>query len=181
MPSHISNKKFTFPSSMTDSIGRIDQFTEIMKDEGDKLDKKIQTEKKIKGKINNNIYKEQLSDFKESILEFENTDDKNILINNVKTLFQLITEESDSIWPYIIRNMYKPLAISFKKVDVILGNPPWEKVKTERHQHWARYFPGLRGLTQREREAKITELSETYPELQKKTQLSIIKKLNEFK
>jgi hypothetical protein len=52
--------------------------------------------------------------------------------------------------------------------DAILGNPPWEKVKTERHQHWARYFPGLRGLTQREREAKITELSETYPELQKK-------------
>jgi hypothetical protein len=140
LTTHISNKKFTFPSSMTDSIGRIDQFTEIMKDEGDKLDKKIQTEKKIKGKINNNIYKEQLSDFKESILEFENTDDKNILINNVKTLFQLITEESDSIWPYIIRNMYKPLAISFKKVDVILGNPPWLALQFMKNSKYQNYL-----------------------------------------
>ncbi len=36
--------------------------------------------------------------------------------------------------------------------DVILGNPPWEKVKVEEHGFWARHFPGLRSLPQRVQE-----------------------------
>jgi len=39
--------------------------------------------------------------------------------------------------------------------DVILGNPPWEKARVEEHEFWARYFPGIRGLSQRKREAVI--------------------------
>jgi len=51
--------------------------------------------------------------------------------------------------------------------DVILGNPPWEKARVEEHGFWARYAPGLRGLSQREREAQIRELRETRPDLVK--------------
>jgi hypothetical protein len=29
--------------------------------------------------------------------------------------------------------------------DVIVGNPPWEKVKVEEHEFWGRHFPDLRG------------------------------------
>lgn len=42
--------------------------------------------------------------------------------------------------------------------DVILGNPPWEKARVEEHGFWARHFPGLKGLNQREREARIAEI-----------------------
>lgn len=38
--------------------------------------------------------------------------------------------------------------------DVILGNPPWKKPKVEEHGFWARYFPGLRGMSQRDQEAE---------------------------
>lgn len=38
--------------------------------------------------------------------------------------------------------------------DVILGNPPWEKARVEEHAFWARYEPGLRGLSQREQEQR---------------------------
>lgn len=30
--------------------------------------------------------------------------------------------------------------------DVIFGNPPWEKLRVEAHEFWARHFPGLRGI-----------------------------------
>lgn len=49
--------------------------------------------------------------------------------------------------------------------DVIVGNPPWEKVREEEHAFWARHFPGLRGLTQREREARIPALVKERPDL----------------
>ena len=49
--------------------------------------------------------------------------------------------------------------------DVILGNPPWEKIKVEEHAFWARHFPGLRGLTQREQEAEKSQLRRDRPDL----------------
>ena len=49
--------------------------------------------------------------------------------------------------------------------DVILGNPPWEKVRVEEHAFWARHFPGLRGLPQRKQEAEKERLREERPDL----------------
>ena len=49
--------------------------------------------------------------------------------------------------------------------DVILGNPPWEKVKVEEHEFWGRHQPGLRGLPQREKNAAMDHLRETRPDL----------------
>mgnify|MGYP001242276529 CR=1 FL=1 len=42
--------------------------------------------------------------------------------------------------------------------DVILGNPPWEEATIEELGFWARHFPGLKGIPQREREARIPVL-----------------------
>ncbi len=64
--------------------------------------------------------------------------------------------------------------------DVILGNPPWEKVKLEEHAFWARYFPGLRGLSQREREIAMAKSKKNYPNLVKKYQ-SELSKTNQLK
>lgn len=36
--------------------------------------------------------------------------------------------------------------------DVIVGNPPWEKTQVEEHEFWCRHMPGLRSVTQSERE-----------------------------
>lgn len=56
----------------------------------------------------------------------------------------------------------KPLhfAVAFPEVflrkragfDVLLGNPPWQEVTIEEHAFWARHFPGLRSLAQKEQE-----------------------------
>ena len=64
--------------------------------------------------------------------------------------------------------------------DVIIGNPPWEKVKLEEHAFWAVRFPGLRGLSPREREAEMQEARKQYPHLVKEyeRELSTVKRLS---
>ena len=49
--------------------------------------------------------------------------------------------------------------------DVLIGNPPWEKVKVEEHQWWALRFPGLRSLPQRDKNAAITRYKRERPDL----------------
>lgn len=49
--------------------------------------------------------------------------------------------------------------------DVILGNPPWEKVRTEEHEFWARNFPGLRALKTAERDQRLLTLKLQRPDL----------------
>ena len=49
--------------------------------------------------------------------------------------------------------------------DAVVGNPPWEEVTVEELAFYARYWPGLRGLAQREREAALAELKLERPEL----------------
>jgi hypothetical protein len=52
-----------------------------------------------------------------------------------------------------------------KGFDVIIGNPPWEEATLEEHAFWARHWPGLRAVTQREREAQIAKLRRQRPDL----------------
>ena len=49
--------------------------------------------------------------------------------------------------------------------DVLVGNPPWEKLHVEENAWWALRFPGLRGLPAKDREARLAELRATRPEL----------------
>jgi len=49
--------------------------------------------------------------------------------------------------------------------DVILGNPPWEKVKVEEHGWWGLRFPGLRSMAQKEKNASIERYRLERPDL----------------
>ncbi len=49
--------------------------------------------------------------------------------------------------------------------DVIIGNPPWEEATVEEDAFWARHFPGLRSLPQREQEARKAVLRGERPDL----------------
>lgn len=47
--------------------------------------------------------------------------------------------------------------------DVVLGNPPWEKVRWEPAPYWLGMSPGLIALPDKVRDAKIAELRASYP------------------
>ncbi|MEB0000678.1 hypothetical protein QN367_16495 [Cryobacterium sp. RTS3] len=57
----------------------------------------------------------------------------------------------------------------FNSVDpgfhVILGNPPWEKVKVDRHAFWGLRFPGIRGGTQSQLDSFIEQKLKERPDL----------------
>src|SRR5205085_10414280 len=48
--------------------------------------------------------------------------------------------------------------------DVIIGNPPWQEATIEEHAFWARHFPGLRSLPQREAERERERLRRERPD-----------------
>ncbi|MET4625750.1 hypothetical protein ABIB83_002766 [Bradyrhizobium sp. I1.8.5] len=58
--------------------------------------------------------------------------------------------------------------------DVIIGNPPWQEVTVEAHAFWARHFPGLRGLTGKEREKRLKRLPIERPDLQSEYQHEVL-------
>jgi hypothetical protein len=49
--------------------------------------------------------------------------------------------------------------------DVLIGNPPWEKLKVEVSRWWALRFPGLRSLPQGQQDSLIKKLCEERPDL----------------
>jgi len=49
--------------------------------------------------------------------------------------------------------------------DVILGNPPWKKLKAEEDLFWRRFYPGFMGLPQREREELTPQFHGQRPDL----------------
>jgi hypothetical protein len=52
-----------------------------------------------------------------------------VLEGTLKTLMDLIDEKKDSIWVFMLRNIYAPLRMSAKKFDIVIGNPPWVSLR----------------------------------------------------
>jgi hypothetical protein len=50
--------------------------------------------------------------------------------------------------------------------DVLLGNPPWEKVKVETDQWWGLRIPGLRSMPQREKVVALKTFRASRPDLE---------------
>lgn len=48
-----------------------------------------------------------------------------ILLETSSTMAQLIEEGKDTIWSFILKNIYKPLFLKDNKSDIVIGNPPW--------------------------------------------------------
>ncbi len=92
------------------------------------------------------------------------------VITSPEDLFKLRDDDSRSV-ANELGSLHFPVA--FPEVflrerpgfDVIVGNPPWEKVKVETHEFWGRHFPGFRALPQREKEAAAKRYAESRPDL----------------
>ena len=54
-----------------------------------------------------------------------NPSERQVLEETIGTMRDLHTEGRDHIWAYYTRNLVRPVALSRRKVDVIVGNPPW--------------------------------------------------------
>ena len=51
--------------------------------------------------------------------------ERETLAGTIATLQMLHSQGRDHIWAYYTRNLVRPVALARRKVDVIIGNPPW--------------------------------------------------------
>jgi len=120
----VQEKKFRFPVSISNDLPAMDDVVEKMRIHGRELENRLEKKTLASSNDIDQYVKNLVSSFDRAISKY-NKNEQKILIQNIQTLFDLIRAKSDAIWPYILRNMYKPIAISHRKVDVIIGNPPW--------------------------------------------------------
>jgi hypothetical protein len=65
--------------------------------------------------------------------------------------------------PYLFPEVFLRARSGF---DVLLGNPPWEKIKVQTDQWWGLRMPGLRGMAQKQRMATLKAFRKSRPDLE---------------
>lgn len=48
-----------------------------------------------------------------------------VLLDTAVQMAELIRLKKDTVWAFILKNIYKPLFLRDQKFDVVIGNPPW--------------------------------------------------------
>lgn len=146
----VNDKKFLFPSSIAGNFVKMDDIVDKIRNHAHVYENIIN-----RSKISSTFRKEELvnnviSSFERAVSNIPNRDDRRIVVENLKIILNLIDDDSNSIWTYILRNMYKPVAINYNKVDVIIGNPPWstlQNMKDENYQNYLKLRSKYYGLT----------------------------------
>lgn len=75
---------------------------------------------------------------------------------------EVVSDLNPAHFPYLFPEVFVRDRPGF---DVLIGNPPWEKLKVEEHQWWALRFPGLRGMPMAQRSTRIEALKAERPDL----------------
>ena len=57
--------------------------------------------------------------------EINDAEERDTLEGTIAEMQRLHAEGSDHIWAYYSRNLVRPVALEQRKVDVVIGNPPW--------------------------------------------------------
>jgi len=91
------------------------------------------------------IYKERIEEF---LYKYMNKDEAkkyvNILVQNVKIFAEKILKKNkDTIWSYILKNKHKPLDFTYRKFDLIVGNPPWVIYKFIKNVYYQNFIKKL--------------------------------------
>ncbi|MEM4913441.1 MAG: N-6 DNA methylase [Desulfurococcaceae archaeon] len=67
------------------------------------------------------VFEKTLETLKAELTENE----KRVLKETLEKIFSLIDAGSDSIWVFMLSNIYAPIALTQAKFDLVVGNPPW--------------------------------------------------------
>jgi hypothetical protein len=134
------DKIFRFPTSIASNLMKMDDVVDNLREYGQEFEIKLENEKSSLYGFKPETYtSNMLKNYEKSLDKKFHDNEIKVLVENLKTLYDLILTQSDAIWPYILRNMYKPIAILHRKVDLLIGNPPWlglNNMKDEKYQDY---------------------------------------------
>lgn len=89
---------------------------------------------------------------------------------------ELITTIKPAHMPYLFPEVFLRDNGGF---DVLVGNPPWEKMHLEEDQWWGMRFPGLHLHSQLQKNKNLVEFQESHPELLREYQNALLEKNSE--
>lgn len=118
----VGNQKLEIPVELAKEPRKLDTTVELMQTLAKDYEKDFDAAKRFIG-TSEKLRESILQAFRNSLNESESV--KTILINDLRTITNLIDQENDSIWCYILKNILRPVILSNKKFDSIVGNPPW--------------------------------------------------------
>lgn len=66
-----------------------------------------------------------------------------VLLETAFTMSRLIREGKDTIWSFILKNIYKPLFLKDNRSDIVIGNPPWISYRYIESQDYQKFLKKL--------------------------------------
>jgi len=67
----------------------------------------------------------------------------NALYDSAIAMAQLIKNKRDTIWGFIMKNYYKPIFLSQRKFDCLVGNPPWLSYRYVKSTEYQQFLKDL--------------------------------------
>jgi len=67
----------------------------------------------------------------------------NTLYDSATAMAQLIKKKHDTIWGFIMKNYYKPIFLSQRKFDCLVGNPPWLSYRYVKSTEYQQFLKDL--------------------------------------
>lgn len=90
-----------------------------------KLINVIETLKEAINIYKNENIKSKSRDYFKNSMSLLSPDEMKVLLELLETILILIDANRDSIWAFMLNNIYITTALAESKFDIILGNPPW--------------------------------------------------------
>lgn len=91
--------------------------------------------------VNNQLIEEFLNSNlqdKEKIADYVN-----VVSLDVRTLSRIVRMKRDTIWTYILKNKHKPIDFTYRKFDLIVGNPPWIVYNSVKNVNYQQFLKKL--------------------------------------
>lgn len=148
------DKTFEFPIRILENITNMDKIMELMKANGSDYELKIE---RGNFTIAEEYKQNTIASFKNALVfNYGCSKEESIILGeSLNTLYKLIDSGMDSVWPYILRNMYKPISMTLKKADVILGNPPWITLRNIKNAKYQKFIKDHSRFYKLNTEAKL--------------------------
>jgi len=106
---------FAIPHKLADEPSLLDEIISKMYEYSKVYERKEQSKE------------EAINAFSQAVSSLNQIDSKELKIfeRNLRILLDLIDKRKNAIWAFILRNIYKPVSLSHRKFDYVVGNPPW--------------------------------------------------------
>ena len=117
----LPNKRATYlkiPASIAESEDMLDGTVDVIKNYANEIENGLQPDRRqLRNRLESVVHSiTTIPDYVESL---------DVLYGTTESFVDIIHEGKDTIWSFILKNIYRPLFLYKKGVDIIVGNPPW--------------------------------------------------------